>query len=158
MKRHNIMPELEAFDIGMINYAKYLANKGFIEPPYYFNLIIGNIACAQANLLHTGIMINDLPPDSFWSIGGVGDYQVRMNSIAIAMDGGVRVGLEDNIWYDKRRTRLASNQDLLGRIRDIAESNEREIMKPVELRRLLNLESGNGKYGRACLNSQKNIP
>ena len=39
-------PELEAFDLGMINYAKYLIRKGWVQPPYYFNLILGNIACA----------------------------------------------------------------------------------------------------------------
>src|SRR5664280_1738401 len=32
-----------------------------------------------------------------------------MNSIAIAIGGGVRVGLEDNIWYDSSRTILASS-------------------------------------------------
>jgi 3-keto-5-aminohexanoate cleavage enzyme len=148
MKLRNILAELEAFDLGMVNYAKYLINKGLLAPPHYFNLIIGNIACAQANLLHCGILVNDLPPDSLWSIGGVGDYQLRMNSLGIAMDGGVRVGLEDNIWYDLRRTRLSSNQDLLRRIHRIAESNEREIMKPAELRTLLHLEKGFGKYGR----------
>ena len=148
MKRRGILPEFEAFDAGMINYAKYLAQKGLIEPPYYFNLILGNIACAQADLLHAGVMIRDLPPDSIWSLGGVGESQLMMNSLAIAMGGGVRVGLEDNIYYDTGRARLARNSDLIRRIHTLAEANERQVMMPVELRRLLNLEPGNGRYGR----------
>ena len=40
-----------------------------------------------------------------------------VNSLAIAVGGGVRVGLEDNVWYDLKRTRLATNADLLQRIR-----------------------------------------
>jgi len=148
MKLRGILAELEAFDVGMINYAKYLEGKGLLKPPHYFNLILGNIACAQADLLHGGIMINDLPPQSLWSMGGVGDYQLRMNSIAIALGGGVRVGLEDNIWYDQARTKLARNQDLIRRIHALAAANEREIMMPGELRKLLNLEDGNGRYGR----------
>ena len=52
MNSYNIKPELEVFDLGMINYAKYLEQKGLLEPPHYFNLIVGNIACAQADLLH----------------------------------------------------------------------------------------------------------
>jgi 3-keto-5-aminohexanoate cleavage enzyme len=148
MKNRGILAELEAFDVGMINYAKYLASKNLLEAPHYFNLIIGNIACAQANLLHCGIMVNDLPEGSLWSIGGVGDYQLPMNSIAIAIDGGVRVGLEDNVWFDPSRKHLATNQDLLNRIHRIAESNERAIMPPAELRSRLNLEAGQGKYGR----------
>jgi len=148
MLSHNIMPELEAFDAGMINYAKYLERKGLLQPPHYFNLLLGNIACAQADLLHAGMMIRDLPPDSYWSLAGIGDAQLKMNSVAIAAGGGVRVGLEDNIWYDSGRTRLARNADLVRRIHRLAEHNERKVMTPGELRKLLNLEDGHGRYGR----------
>ncbi len=152
MKRRGIMAELEAFDAGMINYAKYLESKGWLEVPHYFNLILGNIACAQADILHAGIMIRDLPPNSLWSLGGVGDNQLMMNSIAIAIGGGVRLGLEDNIWYDLARTKLAHNSDLIHRIHRLAEDNERKIMTPAELRELLNLEPGNGRFGRIYQN------
>jgi uncharacterized protein (DUF849 family) len=148
MKYRNILPELEAFDSGMINYAKYLERKGLLEPPHYFNLILGNIACAQADLLHVGVMIRDLPQDSFWSLGGVGDCQLMMNSIAVAYGGGVRVGLEDNIWYDPERTRLSRNVDLIRRIHSLAKANGRKVMTPGALRELLNLEPGGGRYGR----------
>ena len=147
-KERGVLPELEAFDAGMINYARYLERKGLIEPPHYFNLLLGNIACAQADLLHAGVMIRDLPQDSLWSLAGIGDAQLAMNSVAIAAGGGVRVGLEDNIWYDPTRTRLARNADLLRRIHRLAESNERRVMHPAELRQLLGLEGGNGRYGR----------
>jgi uncharacterized protein (DUF849 family) len=148
MKSRDILPELEAFDSGMINYAKYLERKGLLGPPHYFNLILGNIACAQADLLHIGVMIRDLPQNSFWSLGGVGDCQLMMNSIAVASDGGVRVGLEDNIWYNPERTRLSRNVDLIRRIHRLAEANERKVMTPGKLRELLNLEPGSGRYGR----------
>ncbi|MFT5749507.1 MAG: 3-keto-5-aminohexanoate cleavage enzyme, partial [Ancylomarina sp.] len=128
MKEKGIVPELEAFDIGMINYAKYLARKNLIQAPYYFNLLLGNIACAQANILHAGIMMNDLPENSLWSLAGIGDAQLKMNSLSIAIGGGVRVGLEDNIWYDAPRTQLATNVDLLKRIHAIASINGREVM------------------------------
>lgn len=147
MNKRKIKPELEAFDAGMINYAKYLIKKNILKPPYYFNLILGNIACAQADMLHAGIMINDLPENSIWALGGIGTNQLKINSLAISIGGGVRVGLEDNIWYDKSKTKLAKNIDLLNRIHSIAQVNERKIMEPGEFRKLLNLKSGNGKYG-----------
>jgi 3-keto-5-aminohexanoate cleavage enzyme len=148
MQRLRIVPELEAFDAGMINYAKYLIKKGLLTPPYYFNLLLGNIACAQADILHAGIMIRDLPDGSIWSFAGIGDQQLKMNSVAIAIGGGVRVGLEDNIWYDSSRTILARNIDLLKRIHVLAEANGRRIMTSEEFRQKLNLEPGNGRYGR----------
>jgi len=149
MKSRGILAELEAFDAGMINYAKYLERKGVLEPPHYFNLLLGNIACAQADLLHVGIMIRDLPENSLWTLAGIGNYQLMMNSVAIVSGGGVRVGLEDNIWFDKARTRLATNSDLLHRIHNLAEASERKVMSPGRLRELLNLRAGDGKYGRA---------
>ena len=152
MKDLDIVPELEVFDAGMINYAKYLQRKKLIEPPYYFNLLFGNIACAQADILHTGVMINDLPEDSFFSLAGIGNSQLKMNSLAIAVGGGVRVGLEDNIWYDASRTRLATNSALIQRIHVIAQANEREIMSPKEFRTVMNLRPGNGEYGRIFKN------
>ena len=148
MKRLGIVPELEAFDAGMINYAKYLIKRQLLTPPYYFNLLLGNIACAQADILHAGIMIRDLPEGSIWSLAGIGDQQLKMNSVSIAIGGGVRVGLEDNIWYDSSRTILARNIDLLKRIHALAEANDRGIMTSEEFRKKLNLKPGYGEYGR----------
>jgi 3-keto-5-aminohexanoate cleavage enzyme len=139
MLERGIRPELEAFDLGMINYAKYLIHKGLLNPPYYFNLILGNIACAQADMLHLGLMIKELPEGSIWSVGGVGNYQLQINAMALAAGGGVRVGLEDNIWYDRERTRLATNRDLAERIVSIAKAMGREPLSPKEARDLLKL-------------------
>jgi uncharacterized protein (DUF849 family) len=139
MQERGIKPELEAFDIGMINYAKYLQHKGLIEPPFYFNLILGNIACAQADILNLGVMLHELPEDSVWSVGGVGDAQLKMNVNAMVNGGGVRVGLEDSIWLTPRRDKLATNADLLRRIHTIAEALQLEIAAPAEVRALLRL-------------------
>jgi uncharacterized protein (DUF849 family) len=149
MQRLDILPELEVFDSGMINYAKYLEKKGLLSGPHYFNFIFGNVACAQAELLPMGLFLADLPPDSIWSMGGIGDYQLKVNSIAVASGGGVRVGIEDNIWYDTARTRPARNIDLIRRIHALAEIHGREIMRPSELRKRLHLLPGHGQYGRA---------
>ncbi|MFB9056384.1 3-keto-5-aminohexanoate cleavage protein [Mariniflexile ostreae] len=148
MQEKGIVPELEVFDIGMINYAKYLEKKELIEAPYYFNLLFGNIACSQANLLHSGIMVNDLPEQACWSLAGIGNEQLKMNSLSVAIGGGVRVGLEDNIWYDMARTKLATNAALLKRIHLIANANERDVMSPKDFRLKMNLAPGNGVYGR----------
>ena len=147
MRDASIKPELEAFDSGMINYAKYLIRKGLLTPPYYFNLILGNIACAQADLLSAGVMVAALPPDSLWTMGGIGDFQFKMNMTGILHGGGVRVGLEDNLFLNPDRKKLASNLDLLKRIRRAGQMCGKRIMPPARLRQLLNLEDGHGRYG-----------
>jgi len=137
MLENGIRPEMEAFDLGMINYARYLIRKGLMRPPYYFNIILGNIACAQAELLSLGLMIKDLPEGALWSVGGVGDSQLQMNAVALAAGGGVRVGLEDNIWYDEARTRLATNREMVQRVLSIAASLGRRPYTQAEARALL---------------------
>lgn len=137
MLNNGIKPELEVFDLGMINYAHYLIQKGLIKPPYYFNLILGNIACAQANLLSLGLMIKELPPDSIWSVGGIGSYQLKMNAMGIVANGGVRIGLEDNIFFDDEKTQLASNSDLIKRILGIAKAMGRTPYSHRDARKIL---------------------
>jgi uncharacterized protein (DUF849 family) len=137
MKETGIRPEFEVFDLGMINYAKYLIRKGYFSPPHYFNFILGNIACAQADLLHLGLMIKELPEASIWSVGGVGNEQLKANVMGLLSGGGVRIGLEDNIWYDEARTTLATNRALIERILLIAESLGHKPYSPLEARTLL---------------------
>jgi len=146
---NGVVPELEIFDLGMANYANYLIMKGLLHPPYYANFFLGNIAGAQLDLAHAGIMLRDLMhPETFWSFGGIGDAQLGANTLAIATDGGVRTGLEDNIYFDRGRKILATNAMLVERIHRIAAEFERSVMKPAKLRELLKLKPGNGSYGR----------
>jgi 3-keto-5-aminohexanoate cleavage enzyme len=140
MLEKGIKPELEVFDIGMLNYAKYLIKKGILQPPFYFNLLLGNIACAQADLINVGLMLRELPEKSTWALAGIGDAQLKMNSLAVVWGGGVRVGLEDNIYLDNPiRSKLATNLELVERIASIAKTQGREIATPREVRKLLGL-------------------
>lgn len=71
-----------------------------------------------------------------------------MNMLGIAMGGGVRVGLEDNIWFDTQRSSLATNFDCLQRIHRIIDAAGNKIVSSGEMRVNLNLLPGYGEYGR----------
>ncbi|HPR33421.1 MAG TPA: 3-keto-5-aminohexanoate cleavage protein, partial [Prolixibacteraceae bacterium] len=130
MNKYGVRPELECFDTGMINYGRYLIAKGLLEPPYYFNLIFGNISTAQADAIVAGLAVKELPEGAYWAMGGIGSDQLKMNALAIALGGGVRVGIEDNIWYDEARTIPATNIGLIRRIHQLAEIHGRKVMQP----------------------------
>jgi 3-keto-5-aminohexanoate cleavage enzyme len=150
MLRKGIVPELEAFDCGMINYAKYLIRKDLVRLPCYFNLILGNPATAQADPLSLGAMISQLPEQCEWAVGGIGRAQTASVMLGLAAGGGVRMGLEDNLHYDQQQKRLAKNNELLKRTHLLAEQLERAIMKPGEFRRRMGLLPGFGEYGRSA--------
>ena len=128
-----VNPELECFDLGMINYGKYILKKMDIDTPSYWNLIFGNIAGFQPTYSQIGAAINEIPKDHYISLGGIGEYQLMTNSLAVASGLGVRVGIEDNIWYNKNKKMKASNMMLLKRIHQLIEINQKELMSSAEL-------------------------
>jgi uncharacterized protein (DUF849 family) len=130
IKEYGAKPELEVFDLGMMNYAKYLIKKGIIGPPYYFNLIFGNLFGMQPDMATMGLVLSQLPSDSYWAFGGLGEYQLKSNVSAMLNGGGVRVGLEDNIYFNKKI--LATNLQLLKRIHDFAKMLDLPIMTSAE--------------------------
>lgn len=132
MKEYGVNAELECFDLGMINYGHYLIEKNILSTPRYWNLIFGNIAGFQGSLLQMGTAISEIPGGDTIGMGGIGKSQLKVNAAAIAMGYGVRVGIEDNIWWDEERTRLASNQDLLERVHELIHIHGREVMPPKE--------------------------
>ena len=139
MRERGIKPELEVFDSGMINFAKFLIHKGLIDPPYYFNLMLGNIATAQADLLQLAAMVRELPPESIFALGGIGRYQKTVNNLAAVIADGVRTGLEDNLWLNEDGTEPARNTQLIERVANVARAAGRGVATAEEARQRLGL-------------------
>jgi len=139
MRRHGIKPEFEIFDLGMANVVKYLAERNLVDPPFYANLILGNIASAQASFLDIGTLLSALPLNTTYSLGGIGRFQLSVAGMAVAAAPGVRIGLEDNLWLDSKQTVPASNTSLIQKVHTLAALHERKIMTPDELRKRLGL-------------------
>ena len=139
MLEKGVKPELEVFDAGMVNYAHYLIAKGALEPPFYFNILLGNVANAQATPAQLAAILSELPDGSVWCLAGIGRQQLRANSLGLLLGDGVRVGIEDNIWYDDARTRLATNRALVERVARMAELLERPIAPALEVRERLGI-------------------
>ncbi|HVU23391.1 MAG TPA: 3-keto-5-aminohexanoate cleavage protein [Opitutus sp.] len=140
MKERGIKPELEIFDLGMVNFACRLIDRGLIEPPFYFNLLLGNIATAQLDLLHLAALVNGLPPGSTWSVAGIGRTQAVANAMGAIVGHGVRTGLEDNLWLDDQRTRLATNRELVARCTAVAAALGRPLATAAQVRTRLGLQ------------------
>lgn len=133
------LPELEIFEAGFANFATYLARKGVLRAPHYANIILGSLGTAPLDLVGLGHVIGLLPDRTTWSVGGLGRYQLDANVMGIAAGGHVRVGLEDNIHYDRGGRDLADNQRLVARIARIAREMGREPATPAEARAIIGL-------------------
>ena len=137
MKKKKIMPELEVFDFGMIGFATYLERKGLLEGRKYFNFMLGSIGQIPATIGNLAQMVKSLPDNSVWSAAGLGLFQLPMNVVALVAGGGVRIGIEDNYYYDYARNKFTSNIELVHRLVSIAEQLERRVASPPEARQLL---------------------
>mgnify|MGYP006278458321 FL=1 len=130
--------EIEVYDIGHIANIKELVDKGVLEPPLHFSLVLGIKGGAPAtpeNLLH---MIHQLPENSTWQVVTVGKYNLRTTVIAMCMGGNVRTGLEDTIYYDKGEL-AEGNAQLVKRMVRLAKEIGREPATVEETKELLDL-------------------
>lgn len=138
MKERNIKPECEVFDKSMIDTAVRLMKKGYINAPMHFNLVMGvngGISGEPRDLIY---LAESLPSGSTFTVSGIGRTQLPLNTMAILMGGHVRVGFEDNIYF--QRGKLAdSNEDFVRRIVLLAKVLGREIATPDEARAILGL-------------------
>jgi 3-keto-5-aminohexanoate cleavage enzyme len=139
MREKGIMPELEIFEPGFINTARYLVRKDYLKLPLHFTLLLGSLGSIPANIRDLTYLVDSLPARSTWAATGIGRFQTQINVAAILMGGHVRVGIEDSIYYNYPRKELATNVKLVKRIVRIAKELNREIADPDETRRILGL-------------------
>ena len=137
MKEKGIKPELEVFDYGMINIAKYLERHNLLVGKKYFNIMLGNINTAQATIGDLAQLSKELPKNSTWACAGIGSYQLPMNTASIVAGGHVRVGLEDSIYYDYEKSKLATNEDLVKRLVRLSTELQRPIASSHEAKSII---------------------
>ncbi len=143
MAERGIVPEWEVFDLGMLDFAHYLRGHGLLGDPVYVNILLGSLGTLAATPLNLALAVERLPAGATWAATGVGRFQFAVQKWAIAMGGHVRVGLEDNIWFDDDRTQLATNPRLVERLVDIGRASGREPASPERVRELLGIAALN---------------
>lgn len=142
MKENGIKPELEVFEPGMVHKAKYLMSKGIIDPVKpYFNILLGSLGTSPLEPSVFSGFNAILPKDSVWSAAGIGLYQLDANVMGLAFGGHIRVGLEDNIFFDREKKELAKNEMLVSRIVNIIKIMQLEVATPKEARKILGLRN-----------------
>ena len=139
MQANGIKAELECFGFGMVNAALMIVRKGLVPAPFYFNLLLGSRYSVPATARHLSNLVADLPEGAVWAAAGIGFFQLPMNTLAIAMGGHCRVGLEDNLYYGFDRSELATNVALVERVVRISETFGRPLASRARAREMLGL-------------------
>lgn len=136
-------PEMECYDVGHLYNVAYMAEKGFVEKPFFLQFIMGILGSIQPsveNLLHMKHVADGLFGDDYiWSVLAVGRYQFSYGMVAAVMGGNVRVGMEDNLYLSKGQL-IKSNEESVLKIRRVIEDLGMEIAVPDEVRQMLKLK------------------
>lgn len=139
MHRRRVKPDIAIFEAGMITNALRLVEQGWIEAPFLFAFVLGQVGAMPASPKNLLFLSESVPVGSMWTVVGHGGHDVQMNALAMTMGGHARAGFEDNAYY--RPGELAtSNAQLIERLVRIAHEIGREVATPEEARALLDLE------------------
>ncbi len=143
MLKHDVKPEIEAFDLSQIFQAVKMAGDGRLKGPLYIQFVmnIKNAMPADKEVFDFYVKtVKRLAPEAQWCGAGIGAAQIKLNEWCISAGGHVRTGLEDNVRLD-RQTLAPSNAALVKRAAELCEKYERPVATWQQAREILGLRA-----------------
>lgn len=138
MNKHRVHPTLECFDVSHVQSSHILIKEGLIKPPYHYGFVMQVPAALSFSVKTLSYMMDQMPPESYFTVMGIGRMHIPGIYGAIASGGFIRVGFEDNIYYS--RGRLAkSNGEFVERAVRVSKEAGLEIATPSDVRQLFKL-------------------
>jgi 3-keto-5-aminohexanoate cleavage enzyme len=160
MRHRGVKPELEVYNIAMLEECEYLIGTGLLDPPYVINLVLhtptqGGLRGTPVNLIE---MTRRLPPETICNVSSMGRTQLPITTMAMAMGLNARVGLEDNVYY-RRGELVTENAQLVERQVRIARELNLEPATPDEARDALRLRGrAHGQLPSVLIESDEPSP
>ena len=135
--------EFECYDLSHLYMLRHFAERELVKPPFFIQFVfgvLGGMGPEPENLTHMKLIADKLFGDDYaFSVLAAGRHQIPLTTMAAAIGGHVRVGLEDSLTI--ARGKLAtSNAEQVAKIRRIVEELGRELATPEEARAMLGLK------------------
>jgi 3-keto-5-aminohexanoate cleavage enzyme len=139
MRRLQIKPEHECFDIGHVGSLEPLVDMGLLEAPLHADFVMGVVGGIPASALNLASMARNMPDGRHhWGVIGIGRDQWMLVAAALSLGGSIRVGLEDN-FYLPDGSMARSNGDLIAKARQMTVDAGRRPATVDEARELLGI-------------------
>ena len=143
MQAHEVVPEVEAFDLSHILHAIRMHEEGQLFGRLYVQFVMGVENAMPADRAVFDFYVAQMRlrvPNASWCAAGIGANQIIINEWAIAAGGHTRAGLEDNVRLD-RNTLAPSNAALITRAAALCEKYERPVATLAQARAILGLKA-----------------
>lgn len=135
--------EFECYDTSHLYNLKYFLDRGLVKAPLFIQTcfgILGGIGSHPDDIVHMKRTADRLFGDQYeWSVLGAGAKQMSIISMAAAMGGNVRVGLEDSLWAGPGKL-AETNAQQVRMAREIIENMGLSVATPDEARAILALK------------------
>jgi uncharacterized protein (DUF849 family) len=142
MRRLNIKPEHECFDLGHVGSLAPLVDMELLEPPLHADFVMGVVGGVPASARNLAAMADNLAEvgvSHHWGVIGISRDQWMLVAAALTLGGSVRVGLEDN-FYLPSGDMARSNGELIAQARKMTEEIGRRPATVQEARALLGIK------------------
>jgi 3-keto-5-aminohexanoate cleavage enzyme len=143
MRRLQIKPEHECFDVGHVGSLTPLVDMGLLDAPLHADFVMGVVGGVPASARNLAAMADNMPApvngvSHHWGVIGIGRAQWMLVAAALTLGGSVRVGLEDNFYLpDGEMAR--SNGDLIAKARQMVQDCGRRPATVAQARALLGI-------------------
>ncbi len=142
-QEHGSKFEFECYDLGHLYNLEWLINQGWIEGPFFIQMVfgvLGGVGADLDNLMHMHTIADKLFGDSYeWSVLAAGRHQMRFAAQAAMLGGNLRVGMEDSLFIGPGEL-TPSNAAQVTKIRTIVEELGMRVATPAEARERLGLK------------------
>ncbi len=144
MRRLQIKPEHECFDLGHVGSLEPLLDMGLLEAPLHADFVMGVVGGVPPTARNLAAMADNLPAgEHHWGVIGIGRSQWMLVAAALTLGGSIRVGLEDN-FYLPDGAMARSNGELIAKARQMTEDLGRRPATVAQARAMLAIKSREG--------------
>jgi 3-keto-5-aminohexanoate cleavage enzyme len=133
MHERDIHPELEVYDFGHVSLCLELVKEGLIREPLQFSFVMGVRGGMPGDPALLPLLRSMLPKGAIWQAIGIGRTQLPLSFAAIALEGNVRVGFEDNVYFEKG-VLADSNAQFVKRAVELVKAAGRDVATPDDVR------------------------
>lgn len=139
MKAHDIVPECECFDTGILRSVAMFAKRGTVPNPPHVSLVMGVESGMPNKASWLPLLLEEMLPGTHWQVIGIGRQEVwKLHQRCAELGGDLRTGLEDT-FYLPDGTRATSNGQLIEAMAKLAVAAGRGVATPEEARGLLRI-------------------
>lgn len=135
----NKKPEIEVFEIGMINTVVELMEKFDFKNPVLFNIVLGHKGIAQATPEALFAMKSFIPKETLWGVTHANREEYNIFTTALGMGAStVRVGFEDSNYLEDGKI-ASKNYLIVEKVANIIRAMNLDVATPEEAREMLNI-------------------